>query len=382
MHAQEHPHTMDESHDLTSCQRVRSIADHTTPLQVPFNTCRALILQIEASVVTMHRAVINKGEIHEHAHLDSWDPGRFISDRKGIRLLEEIARHCQSICSKDKIDCVALTLPGTVDGTSIIEGSSRLGIYEALDVTAECAKLRMPPTFVFHDAECLALGEVLSSLTPLHPEMESGKETFVYIIVGEGVGSSIFIDGKPYHGAGVAGQIGRLMMHPSGTFSPIFNSRGTLEVFAARPWVSQNVVNEYLAEKDKAGALPANSSSFRAAVAAAANTGKLQLLTFSQLDEGIKEKDALLLSVLEDAAQNLAIAINSIITILNPPLIVLGGGMITELSGFAQKVIDYTRRNAFAGSWNATTIHIARGAADSQIKGTAYFLSHTGTEDL
>jgi len=356
-------------------------AKHALPPQARFSPCSALVLQIEATIIKMHRTTIEEGIVRERTCLDSWDPHAFLSDRHGIRLLEEMARRTKSICSNERIDCIALTLPGTLEGTSSIEASSRLGIYESVNVTVECEKLRLPPTYVFHDAECLALGEVLLSSSPLHASMERGRETFVYIVVDEGVGSSIFIDGKPYHGAGVAGHIGRLVMHPYGTFNPTFSSHGTLEVFAARPWVSQNVVNEYLAEKDKSGALPANSNPFRAAVAAAANSGKTHLLTFSQLDEGVKGDDTLLLPVLEDAAQNLAIAINSIITILNPPLIVLGGGMITEVSGFSKKVIDYTRRNAFAGSWNETTVQIARAAKDSQVTGAAYFLSHSIAEE-
>ena len=351
----------------------------TEPPQMRFKTCRALILQIEAASINVYRITIDKGTVCEQSRIDSWDPQTFLSDRRGIRLMEEIARRTQSICLSERIDCIALTLPGTLEGVSSIQASSRLGIYEAINVTTEAERHRLPPTYVFHDAECLALGEVISNGTPLHASMERGHETFVYVVVDEGVGSSIFIDGKPYHGAGVAGHIGRLVMRPYGTFNPAFKSHGTLEVFAARPWVSQNVVNEYLSEKDKSGALPANANPFRAAVAAAASSGKTHLLTFSQLDKGVTEGDALLLSVLEDAAQNLAMAINAIITILNPPLIVLGGGMITKISGFSTKVIDCTRRNAFAGSWNETTIQIARSNSTSQISGAAHFLSHSST---
>jgi len=338
---------------------------------------QALIIQIEAPLISMYETIIKQGVVQGNpTFLKNWDPSNFLSHKQGKRLLEEIARQIRSVCFNKKIDYIALTLPGTIEGTSTIEGSSRLGIFESINVTEVCRKLDLPPTYVFHDAECCAIGELNLYLSK-NSVAETNYNTFVYIIVDEGVGSSIFINGHPYNGAGVAGHLGRLVLQPYGIFNPTFKSRGTLEAFAARPWISQSVVNEYLAEKGKRGSLKASSNPFRAAVEAAASSGKVSQLTLDILAEGVKLEDPLLLTVLEEAAQNLGIAINAIITIMNPPLIMLGGGMITNIPGFSKKVIDYARRNAFAGSWNETTIHIANAGKESQILGTAHFLSKT-----
>jgi predicted NBD/HSP70 family sugar kinase len=67
-------------------------------------------------------------------------------------------------------------------------------------------------------------------------------------------------------------------------------------------------------------------------------------------------------------------AINAVITIMNPPLIILGGGMISEIQEFSDMVISYARRNAWAGSWNETTIHVAGPGLDAQIAGAAHLL--------
>lgn len=343
---------------------------------------RALVFQIEANIVNVYRTMIRRDMVQgQPTNIDSWDPCKFLTERNGIRLIEEITRRTKYICSNEQIDCVALTLPGTLIGTSIIDGSSRLGIFETINVTDQCKKLSSPPTYVFHDAECLAMGEALLNVSPENTGVQPRHDTFVYVLVDEGVGSSIFIDGRPYRGAGVAGHIGRMVTQPYGLFNPIFNSCATLEVFAARPWVSENLVNEYRAEQDKAGALPPNSSSFRAAVAAAAASGNSRQLTFQLFADGVNSSDPLMLTVLEDAAQNLSIAINAIITILNPPLVILGGGMITEIPEFAHKVINYSRRRAFAGVWNETTLLVSKSKRDAQIVGAAHFLSRVIYED-
>ncbi|MEP3072498.1 ROK family protein [Maricaulis sp.] len=321
----------------------------------------------------MHRVTLARGGASAGlAPLGSWDPRPFLTDQNGRRLFEEISRRLdQSAKQVGDIHGVGLTLPGTLRGESILEGSSRLNIREEVDVTAQFKALGAPPTYVFHDAECMGLGEALSDDNP--KVLSHG--TFALLLVDEGIGASFFIEGKPYRGAGVAGHIGRLVVEQQGTFNPTFASRGTLEVFAARPWVSQNVVNEYLCEKGKTGALAPTASSFRAAVDAAASGSMFRSLTFQQLADGLSSADPVATSVLTDAAQHLSIAMNAIITIMNPPLIVMGGGMILEIPGFYDLVVSHARRTAWAGSWNETTIKVARLGRDAQVNGAAYSLA-------
>jgi predicted NBD/HSP70 family sugar kinase len=216
--------------------------------------------------------------------VNTWDPRPFLGDKNGHRIIEEIVRRTRAVVagSSEKVDYVVLTLPGTVSADSKIEASSRLGITEEVDVAALCDKLNAPRTYLFHDAECQGIGEVIGDKGLANGEMPQG--TFAFILVDEGVGASLFIDGRPYRGAGAAGHIGRLVLEPNGAFNSTFACRGTLEVYAARPWVSQNVVNEYLSERGKLGAPSPTSSTFRAAVAAAAEGDNARNLSFSQLD--------------------------------------------------------------------------------------------------
>lgn len=332
----------------------------------------ALVLQVEQTRVASFKVPLRSGEVDGvPVHVQSWDPRPSLTDPSGVRLIEEIVRRTR-LSGQPSVDYIAISMPGTIDGTSTIEASSRLNISHAVDVASLCKKLGAPPTYVFHDVESLAKGEARSGALPSHIT-QSGRETFAYILIDEGVGASLFIDGRAYRGAGVAGHIGRLVLEPSGAFNPAFESRGTLEVFAARPWVSQNVVNEYLAEKGKTGAI-ATASQFRDLVDAAYRKDKRDSLTFQQLADGAHARDPIVLGVLHDAAHYLSVAINAVITIMNPPLIMLGGGMITEIPEFPTMVISYARRNAWAGSWNETTIHIASAGRIAQVSGAAHLL--------
>jgi len=288
-------------------------------------------------------------------------------------LIEEVARRAKIACRNLTVNAVAITLPGTVEDNSVVSGSSRLGIHESADFTSELRNCGLPPSYVFHDVECLAIGEArhgkhktLASLTP-------HKENFAYVLVDEGIGCSLFVDGRVHKGAGVAGHLGRMVVQPAGLYNPTFSSRGPLEVFSSRPWVSKNIVAEYLSEKDKRHTGGVSNDVFRAAVAAAAE-GDWTGLTIRHIADGIRSRDPIVATVLQDAAQYLSIAINAIITIVNPPTIILGGCMFEELPEFADSVLSASRRHAWAGSWNETDLQIASMGRTAQTLGAVDLL--------
>ncbi len=337
-----------------------------------------MVCQVESTVVTHYVVSTENGYIkNAPQNIDSWSSTRYCVDLNGLSLIEQIVQRVKKIQTSlpYNIDYLSISLPGTIDGTTTIDGSSRLGITDQVNVTDVCNKLGAPTTMIFHDAECLAIGEILTGKIKGGEIGIPSHENFAYILIDEGVGSSIFINGRPYRGAGVAGHIGRLVVEPSGAFDSNFSSRGTLEVFASRPWISKNVVSEFLAEAGKNGAQRESSSAFRSAVGAAAKSTDTSVLTLDYFAQGLEDRDPIMVDVLQDAAQYLSIAINAIITIVNPSLILLGGGMITELPEFAKMVISSARRNAWAGAWNETEIIVTGLGRESQAMGAAYLLA-------
>jgi glucokinase len=332
-----------------------------------------LILVLEASYVRQYAVRSARGAIDDlPTQLASWDPATFCDHPRGIRLIEEIVRRVRDLTPKIAPSpvAVAISLPGTVEGCSVVSGSSRLGIYDTVNFTDEIQRIGGPPTYVFHDVECMALGEARYGT---HPDVQNNAfllENLAYILIDEGVGSALRIGGRFHKGAGVAGHLGRLVVQPGGVYNKTFSSRGPLEVYAGRPWVSHNIVTEFLSEKDKRGARTDDASAFRAAVAAASERD-WTALSFEQIAEGIKARDPLVVTVIEDAAQYMSIALNAMITIVNPPLIILGGGMIDSLPDFGETLLSHARRHAWAGTWNETIIHIATLGRRAQILGAA-----------
>lgn len=300
--------------------------------------------------------------------VDEWDPSQFLTDSDGRRLFEQVARRLRDTAVSVDVAGVALSLPGTLSGADTIVSSSRLNIHEKVDVSTLMKDHLDTECYIFHDVECLAKGEALNL-----SETSANAQTTVYIFIDEGVGSNILINGRPYIGAGVAGLLGRLTVQPDGSYYRALAARGSLEVFSSRPWVSENMVCLYLSERDKIdrASRPVPDNAFRRALGVAAGTDDWHGLTYSHIAEGIETSDPIAVGVLEVAARYLGFALNCVITILHPHQIILGGGMVTDLPGFSDQVIDYARRFSWPLAWNNTSIVIARMGRDAQVMGAA-----------
>jgi len=132
----------------------------------------------------------------------------------------------------------------------------------------------------------------------------SSANTFVYITIGTGVGMGIVINGALYRGArGAAGEIG---------FLP-FGSDEALEE-------SGNINESYLGMFEEATAA-------EGIVRRAQRLGLPASLSPKQIFDAAQQGDRKALAVVEQEGYRLALAIAAIAAVLDPELIVLGGGI-------------------------------------------------------
>jgi len=150
---------------------------------------------------------------------------------------------------------------------------------------------------VENDANLAALGERSFG-------WGSSADTFVYIWVGTGVGMGIVINGALYRGArGAAGEIGFL---PFG-----------LDEAVEEPG---KISDSYLGMFEEA-------TSAEGIVRQARELGLPASLSPKQIFDAAQQGDSKALAVVEQEGQRLALAIAAITAVLDPELIVLGGGI-------------------------------------------------------
>jgi len=163
-----------------------------------------------------------------------------------------------------------------------------------------------------------------------------GLRNVVFVAVGTGIGVGIVADGRPIEGAGgIAGAAGWMIV---GTpWKPEHAACGVWETLASGPAMAR-----------RAGMHNAES------VAAAARAG-----------------DANALKAVDETADYLAMGIANLIAVLNPEMVVLGGGCLQA----ADLMLDRIRKNAL--SWTqpiaARTVRIEATAlgADAGLLGAA-----------
>ncbi|HZT29824.1 MAG TPA: ROK family protein [Bryobacteraceae bacterium] len=134
-----------------------------------------------------------------------------------------------------------------------------------------------------------------------------GLSDVVFLAVGTGIGAGILSGGRLVRGAGdIAGAVGWFALNPRR--QPLYEQMGCWETEAAGPAVARRAT-ERLA-RGEPSSLSSGEITTEAVVAAA------------------RRGDALAASVLEDVARYLAMGIANIISLLNPEMVVLGGGLM------------------------------------------------------
>ena len=151
------------------------------------------------------------------------------------------------------------------------------------------------------------------------------------IFVGTGVGGALILNGEVYHGAhGSAGEIGHMLVNPLGALCGC-GKRGCLETEIGRPAISAEAA--VLALKDMAPNLMAIAGSDVAKIKSGA------------LETSIDQGDVAIKLLIKHKAKILGMAMANLVNILNPELIILGGGVIEAMGKIIVPEADKVMRN-------------------------------------
>ncbi len=171
--------------------------------------------------------------------------------------------------------------------------------WQAFDFVHEL-RLRYPamPLFASHDAKVAALAVWRETA------IELGAKVMLYVMLGQGVGSAIVINGQVFQGShGFAGELGHTSIDMHGPLCKCGN-RGCLELYTST-LALQRKVREAVREGRCTTAL-SEQASFEEVVAAYQNNDPLAVVE------------------IETLAEHLAQSLVSCINFINPDLIVLG----------------------------------------------------------
>jgi glucokinase len=205
---------------------------------------------------------------------------------------------------------VGVGAPGAVDGeTGEVIFAPNLD-WRRVPLQEQLRKKLGVPVFVENDGNLAVLGVYRA-------ELQSKPRHVLGIFVGTGIGGGLILNGDLYTGHGhTAGEIGHMVLEMDGPECGCGN-KGCFEALASRTAMFQRIRT---AVKDGQETVLTEMLS------------DLSELRSGDLRKALRHGDKLVERVVEEAAEYLGLAIANLANILNPQVVVLGGGVMEALA--------------------------------------------------
>ena len=272
--------------------------------------------------------------------LDKWEiPTN--KENRGAGILSDVAAAVEAKLvkegiGKDEVAGIGVGVPGPVNSQGVVSGCVNVG-WGTVDVEAELGSLTGFAVKAGNDANVAALGEMWQGGA-------KGCKDVIMVTLGTGVGGGIIVDGKVVAGFdGAGGEIGHITIDPAEQETCNCGRRGCLEQYTSATGIVR------LAKK-KLAADPRETS-----------LRNHEPLTARDIFDEAKAKDAVALELVDEVCKILGTALSNIACVVNPEVIVIGGGVSKAGEILTERVQKYYKEAAFpscretrfalAGTW-------------------------------
>jgi len=265
-----------------------------------------------------------------------------------VRGLVEAQKKClsDSHVASSRIIAASIMVPGAVDKTNAVVVQApnlpclnNFGLKHALEDEFGW------PIVLENDANAAAMGEMWLGAA-------RGYRNVVCVTLGTGVGGGIILDGKLWRGSdGSAGEFGHTTVNPFGGLKCKCGNEGCLELFASATAIVR------MAQED----LPHFPQSLL----------KGEKLTAQTVYDAGRQGDELAISVFERVGKYLGVGLVNIINLLNPEIIVIGGGVVNGWNLFANSMRQQVADRVFRSQVNRAKIVPAECGDNAGLLGAA-----------
>lgn len=192
------------------------------------------------------------------------------------------------------------------------------------------------PAYLENDATAAALGEYRYGAA-------RGSRTAVYLTISTGVGGGAVIDGRLHRGAaGNGGEMGHITVHPGGRLCTC-GRRGCLEAYCS---------GTQIALRARAAAVESVAAGRRTVLAVAD-------LTAADVTAAAAAGDPVAVEVWNETVELIGQAVTSLVNILEPDVVVLGGGVTRSGAMLLDPVRDAVRAGAMGPAAAAARVEVA-----------------------
>lgn len=206
------------------------------------------------------------------------------------------------------------------------------------------------PVFVDNDVNALTLGEWTFGAG-------RGADSLVTLAIGTGMGSGLILDGRLVRGHHhSAGEIGHMSVSLTGPLC-LCGSVGCLATYVAGGMMGDRA-------RERLAAYPGSTLLARTGGDPA---GIGAPLLFEEAATG----DPLARVVIDEACEALAMGIGALVSLLNPEIIVITGGVASSLAPLQDDILRRVRRRALHAALDATTVRVVPADKRGTVRGGA-----------
>jgi predicted NBD/HSP70 family sugar kinase len=254
----------------------------------------------------------------------------FITDPSADKTLSEIVDRVRRLINKNRgsIEGIGISLPGLVNPETGIALFVPHFKWRDLAVSQRVARLTGLPVSVDNDANATALAELWFG----RPEVREVRD-FTMVLVEEGLGTGIVIDGQVYRGErGAAGEFGHMTI---GTGAPVACASGSHECWEA--FASERAALARYAELSR-------------------HSNKHREISFAQLVDRALEGERAAQTALLKTAHYLGIGISNLIKGLSPEAVIVSGQIARAWSLISDELKDAVEESSICRSLSTTRI--------------------------
>jgi N-acetylglucosamine repressor len=230
--------------------------------------------------------------------------------------------------------------------TGIVVSASNLG-WRDVDLGQEIQSATGLPTLVGNNANAAALGE-------LYYGAGAGVANFVYVAIGNGIGTGLVLDGQLYRGArNGAGELGHTAVAADGPTCSC-GRVGCLESLASGSAI-EYMARTALPDVPRQGGSTPESARITAEV------------VFRRAQAG----DTAAAAIVDTALNYLAIGIGNMVNLINPDQVILGGGITRSGSYFMAHFLPKIRPRLVPEQNGQVQFALSESNEDSGLRGAA-----------
>ena len=296
-----------------------------------------LFIGVDLGGTNVSAAAVDQGKVLTSKKIDTQaSKGADVVIERIEKIVQKVAEDLD--CAPKDFQALCIGAPGAVNlETGMVNDAPNLDWIDVPLGSILEERLGLP-VFVDNDVNVGVLGEFVHGAG-------RGSQDMVGIFVGTGIGGGVIIDGEMHYGGrGAAGEIGHMVIVPKGRRCGC-GKKGCVEAYASKTAIAAAIRKQINLGKDSY-------------LKKTLSKNKNKPLSSRLIEEALKAGDPVTTEVIQEVQFYLGLLTANLVNILDPDVIVFGGGLVEQLGEDFLKPIRKSARKYYLQQKDAKKVKI------------------------